>query len=1709
MSVTAASVFFHWPTLVTLCWCVWNLQELSSLDGCCLGTELLAFEISLRFARVVAILLHESAHVLAAFAVSTLAGKPFPKVVFGVSCRQLLAQLLPGLLVPGMHVEVQLEESEKDSLAMLIVRTGGLVYSALLPLLWPVFFDFNYELVGTTSSSWLYAHASRSSLCGALLALDGAVLSDLPSGPLSGLLPPLGIFCCGNWGLLVPRERLGDDRKTKSSELFPNVCVQLLNRVLDVVEMRGAQAGGLITYVSGGANRVLTFRSRTVKTKRGHLGVMMFGKFKKALRWNQWTSCLCCRRRPQPLPIVLAQGHSRFGTSSAPAECETHPHQWLGNRQESVWAFDERTRKWTKSTKEVCVTITHNGDFDGWNVFDEHVPNGTLGEWLKRLHHFDNTAKGDSPKCAGLMDMLITKGMWAPSVKYAFVRSVLKHVDQAAGWNQIDKEGASNTMPKLKVYEGWAMVFEKEFNKMITGGGKAGGGKVEAMQVDRRKLAKAVGAVFDNTDKLEAALGGNREAAVALQEWQIDGQVLNDFCYEAIRAFFLHDLFTAMKMFFARAEGTFGVTASCSLWPSKCVLVAKGQPISLAFDAERPMVFWASEPSSLMAKWPSTTGKSMNAGTCRLDMYDAVGEAIELLMCADGTANSHVNSFNGCIEDHSELHRCRYFALPTNSGDSAELPYHILVRGMSLDHHQVPMMKKAFVKRLVTFPAAAPVTIQHTTRMDPIQKDLYDVPDVISEIDDTWGDRTSLNRISAAKFAKCLAFLINNRDQKGGDEIDLLIYGIENSLWLGQQFGADLALIFPSLRIVCISSNWIVGMLQQSEGRVAAVNWTLNRQNFKLARHGMTLAVSQSGTTYPSTWATRLLARHPQRTNMFALSGDFDTVLANSIGQSNEAVDFGGNLFSTMSGLRPCEPSTVATLAMQHTLTHLLLFTARHLQEQRLLETFHDEDEGECGNCGKPFMSDSLFCRKCGAKREESGNPKSPKTRSSRHIVRASSHAKLVVQDSGAAKEASCTLGLSEISDLDSLVRTFGRTAEELVGVTDTGIMLKSLVLRDLYKMGDYISGHLTEPYWSTIYSATYVYLTVTLGYLVLTTIWTNAVGEVMDWHEDSMKYIASLYVVRFADANVYVFLGMILATVYRWCTKKRLFTRYTGRGILIVDCTVNYKLLRAYVSKLRALCHRLQCFSVFAQNPLDHFVHEYTHLAHSDVLLVVGRQDGRIGTLSAAESAVIMAAQQARYTSKSKNGGIEALSVGHNPWTKPGLFAGSVTLPTRHRPQFLSQEMLHTEDGGHAPSSVVPKVAHVLNPNRGHDCMKSLSIEFNDLKKRMMGRGSLAPTEATEVVRDLIYEQAQEVGIGKDDASNLPEYLCFSADGPERSTAQQDIKGKSPRTPRQPEPGIAAANIMALIRSTKMQTWLEEKRIAQVKVGLWQIMFGGGEETETQLLNRVWTAWIGETAQKQAHTKAKKSKKTETVTGEWRKCESIRRALCRSQAAIGINDQVVFQAWKRFTRNEAAAAGRCRPASYAPKVGHGLASKGSGAAIMREMWTVETLYETRIAAAERLLAFYVIFHRAVSTLSKLPLASFDIDRSESRLRVASTPAPIPFVEHLPNLEERELDAIMKIQRNIKKKLLMAKFKAFVRQITDEKALKDAQSAGSADSAGSGGSTTASTMAGDAPALHANRKAPAALLMEVERSIRVFDDEDDGDGADDDVDIVI
>jgi hypothetical protein len=137
------------------------------------------------------------------------------------------------------------------------------------------------------AAAWLTA---LDSMCSDLLGLAGAHGSSA--------------FHCGNFGLIL----LGKDNRNK--------VIAILKEMVRITMMRGAQSGGVITYVRNGSKGVKGIRSRVVNGKRTDLSALITEKLAADQRWA-------------PLidgPRIYA-GHTRFATTSKATFDGTHPHQ--------------------------------------------------------------------------------------------------------------------------------------------------------------------------------------------------------------------------------------------------------------------------------------------------------------------------------------------------------------------------------------------------------------------------------------------------------------------------------------------------------------------------------------------------------------------------------------------------------------------------------------------------------------------------------------------------------------------------------------------------------------------------------------------------------------------------------------------------------------------------------------------------------------------------------------------------------------------------------------------------------------------------------------------------------------------------------------------------------------------------------------------------------------------------------------------------------------------------------------------------------------------------------------------------------------------------------------------------------------------------------------------------------------------------------------
>ncbi|MGL6338527.1 MAG: hypothetical protein ACRC80_05220, partial [Waterburya sp.] len=374
-------------------------------------------------------------------------------------------------------------------------------------------------------------------------------------------------FYCGNFGFICQRQK-GDEDRLLSARMT-NIYYQMGRET----EIRGEQAGGGLVVAQNQDQQIVFVGDKIVNRKRDNLTNSLEKTFASVRHKSQSNGI-------SPLKLsTTGVWHYRFGTSGPPAVIETHWHEWMSARIERVWEFSDG--QWVCQDKNVNHRITHNGDFDAWTLYGQEVPNGVLGLWLERALHTYNYALGDSPKIAGMIDLLVTKGMWYASTRLAY---------HLAGANSIESlfEGQSphrdapNTAPTILKLSNWGKVFENTF-----------------MLYRRLLAAPDSPACNQYLYRLEQDVLQVIAKDDTIGQWPWQKRV--EFVRTAIHAFFYNDVNLATKTFMAGAIGSFGLVVVSTLEKDRLVLSAKGQPISIGFNKQDDYMVYASEPAAVDA----------------------------------------------------------------------------------------------------------------------------------------------------------------------------------------------------------------------------------------------------------------------------------------------------------------------------------------------------------------------------------------------------------------------------------------------------------------------------------------------------------------------------------------------------------------------------------------------------------------------------------------------------------------------------------------------------------------------------------------------------------------------------------------------------------------------------------------------------------------------------------------------------------------------------------------------------------------------------------------------------------------------------------------------------------------------------------------------------------------------------------------------------
>ena len=176
---------------------------------------------------------------------------------------------------------------------------------------------------------------------------------------------------------------------------------------------------------------------------------------------------------------------------------------------------------------------------------------------------------------------------------------------------------------------------------------------------------------------------------------------------------------------------------------------------------------------------------------------------------------------------------------------------------------------------------------------DPVLADIQDIPRICANIQEDWQD-VGLNRMTAWHLRACiqkrLQGRLNGTIESHANQVDILLTGCEVSLWLAEQFAADLTKCFPKLGVKAVSSNKLLGLFGQGWSMPSiGFPFTSKCMNFKDA---IIIIISHSGGTFAPLACSNLMQSFSP--HIFAVSSEWDTQVGKQLrgmyGDKNDLV---------------------------------------------------------------------------------------------------------------------------------------------------------------------------------------------------------------------------------------------------------------------------------------------------------------------------------------------------------------------------------------------------------------------------------------------------------------------------------------------------------------------------------------------------------------------------------------------------------------------------------------------------------------------------------------------------------------------------------------------------------------------------------------------------------------------------------------------------
>ncbi|KAL7540954.1 hypothetical protein ACHAXR_010517, partial [Thalassiosira sp. AJA248-18] len=1374
------------------------------------------------------------------------------------------------------------------------------------------------------------------------------------------------ICFCGNFGVLLlhPSWLSIDGGRT---------ALDVLERMVNVTMMRGAQSGGVVTFEptkysvgkSASATAPPSFRgvrSRVVNAKRTDLSKGIRRKVAKDNTENMsgnlrgYNSSIYNTNREAGRLVKGFFGHTRFATSSISSFEGTHPHRWSERRVYHVYSFASSSALPSSHLhRNIGVEnyVTHNGDFDFYNVNGQCYDLEVVQGWLEKVLETPMPATVDSAAIAGMFDLLRTQGSFALSIRYALCLTLPS--------SKIDPN-PSVPYPSMKAYEEIAEIFEKALNELLGTGrmeksldaslrwddAKNSLEDISSNEVKRKQLASmVVQSLCQNFSELPVlpvakSLLNSMGRLSKFVSFDVEDADLVNFVQATIDAFFDNDLLHSTRIFLQDAKGSFGLMISSTLDAHRQVcFAARGQTMSIGFYPRKGIICYGSEQAAVKVGMNyENPGGNLSLSVrdwrecdnaVRLDLDDLGGEICLLDWGYAGDSAPAISPPNRNLKVEKQMNFRGFVNVVLLRQSEISKP---LSKRMTL------LEKNEFIKPLLD------------DCDDPVLADIRDIPKVCQQIQDDWHD-VGLNRMTAWNLASCIRARmqahVDGKIKCHGGQIDILVTGCEVSLWAAEQFVTDLQKCFPQLFIRAVSSNKLLGLFGQ-ELVMPCTGFPYSEKSMDMI-DPIVMIVSHSGGTFGPLACSNLLQSFSS--SIFAVTSEWDTQVGKQLRSMYSDDLLSSRIFSTEVGVRPAEPCSVSVVATHQLLTNIFMHIC------------------------VTIVSDPYFSKSSGA----------------------------VVTS----------------RDLQVLERCNQRNItalEEIVGVDRKGDDIherRSKTEPELRSAGNLWAEHILENAKAYIMSFFYVVVTVTTGYPLISGL-AKACG--LTGSEEFFFFI-----IRFLDSLIYFWLPQINIIILRLVQGRNLRHRMVGRTVVIGDCPWVAQSAEAFLSKIFACSYSIAGLNVLSGNPADHLVHRHTHRVVRGSLLVCGRPDGRLPALTSLEASTCLSVNQAS-SIQSMGGTCESITIGHNKSKLP-LSHKAIYLKS-HRPLFLSEKILDsidaeadflaqrrkniTNDRSLSPSRAATSLLNsTTTQGEGSAKFLDISSSFSSRSRQIIDRVPLkgVVTVIGTMIKDRLVDWDDNSSLGslgdrsrvarmtRSSASLLGAYVNLERGARKRRTQDEDV----PPTER-----------VSHVIDTMI---MERQGIENTRRVFNEIDEDGDGVVTVEEFITAYQSIDSEISRAHLEMLFKEADIDDNGTLSFEEFLKVAR-MPNLLAELGIKNRdkrglVQVQASKERYFGEDLR-------------NHPHPGVNSMAMSQSQHFSME-LYEARVASLQRFVAMTVMFHQmGMRVQSFFPKISFGLlgyrmDRTHSIMRIATTASPVSGADVRDKMEELRL--MLKIQRSV------------------------------------------------------------------------------------------